>query len=214
MIRPEAVVFDCDGVLVDSEPHSVRAWLAVLGDLGHPGTAADIERCTGLGFLPTRERLLAGGPLPDPADLWPRLLEALEGSFRTGLTVFPDAVALLDRCAAAAVPVAVASASPRDRLDLTLKVAGLGRRFAVSVAGDEVDRGKPAPDVYLAATAALRVDPARTVAIEDSPIGARAGVAAGMRVIGVARRGGATLAALAAAGADAVTALAPEAIGL
>jgi beta-phosphoglucomutase-like phosphatase (HAD superfamily) len=136
-------VFDCDGVLVDSEPHSLIAWLEVLDGLGHPATAADIEACTGLGYVSTHEFLNSIEPIPPPGDVWSSLLEALESSFRGGLEVFPDAVAVLDAAMAAGLPVVVASASPRQRLDLTLGVAGLIERFAVSVAGDEVAVEKP-----------------------------------------------------------------------
>lgn len=185
---PAAVVFDCDGVLVDSEPHSIAAWLAVLGRIGHPAPRSAVEECTGLGFAPTYEALSILGPLPPREVLWPDVLGELEHSFRSGLEVFTDAAAVIDRCAGANVPVAVASASPRSRLDLTLGSAGLAHRFAVSVAGDEVVNGKPAPDVYLAAAAGLRVRPDECVAVEDTPTGAAAALAAGMSVVAVARR--------------------------
>ncbi len=85
------------------------------------------------------------------------------------------------------VPLGVASTSRRDRLDLTLGHSGLARYFQATVAGDEVARGKPAPDVYLAAAERLGVRPVDCLAIEDTGLGAAAAVAAGMRVIGVAR---------------------------
>jgi HAD superfamily hydrolase (TIGR01509 family) len=198
-----AVVFDCDGVLVDSEPHSVAAWLAVLGPLGHPATAADVAACTGLGFLPTRAHLAALGSIPPPAELWPLLMSALRASFETGLARFDDAIEAVQELALAGVPLAVASSSPRERLDATLEHAGLIGRFEVTVAGDEVAHGKPAPDVYLAAAAGLGVDAAACLAVEDSGPGAAAAVAAGMRVVGVARRP-AEIAALLSAGAAVV----------
>lgn len=213
MTLPGGVVFDCDGVLVDSEPHSVAAWLAVLRHLGHPAGAAQLERCTGLGFIPTRRALTDLGPLPPPEELWPAVLAALEESFRHRLVVFDDALGVLAACERSGVPVAVASASPRERLDLTLAVAGLSGRFPVSVGGDEVPEGKPAPDVYLRAATLLAVDPERCVAVEDSPTGAAAAVAAGMRVIGVARRPG-EAAALQLVGAEVVDRLDPAALGL
>jgi HAD superfamily hydrolase (TIGR01509 family) len=212
-VTPAAVIFDCDGVLVDSEPHSISAWLEVLGDLGHPAGGAEIAACTGLGFGDTHRALSAVAPLPDPVVVWPLLLAALESSFHRGLAVFPDAVAVIDACAAAGVAVAVASASPRARLDLTLGVAGLAPRFAVSVAGDEVRNGKPAPDVYLTAAARLGVAPVSCVAIEDSEPGAIAAIAAGMRTIAV-DRSGAEGAALVATGARVVGLLTPGLVGL
>ncbi|MFQ5427320.1 MAG: HAD family hydrolase, partial [Gaiellales bacterium] len=147
-------MFDCDGVLVDSEPHSRRSWLEVLEVYRHPATPSDLDACTGLGFGPTHAALSSMKPLPDPDEVWPRLLHALAQSFDTGLSVFADAVGVLDAAADAGLALGVASASPRSRLDLTLRVAGLADRWAVSVAGDEVDSPKPAPDVYVAALAA------------------------------------------------------------
>jgi beta-phosphoglucomutase-like phosphatase (HAD superfamily) len=212
-VIPGAVVFDCDGVLVDSEPHSVAAWMAVLGAIGHPASETDVAACTGLGFEATYAAIAAIAPLPRADDLWTRLLAALGRSFERGLTVFSDAVAVVGGAVEAGIPVAVASASPRSRLDLTLDAAGLRAAFPVSVAGDEVAHGKPAPDVYLAAARLLGVDPGRCVAVEDSPAGVRAAVDAGMRTIAVVRTG-ADPAALAAAGAEVVPVLGAEAVGL
>jgi HAD superfamily hydrolase (TIGR01509 family) len=89
------------------------------------------------------------------------------------------------------IAVAVASSSPRARLDRTLARAGLERSFAVTVAGDEVAHGKPAPDMFLAAAARLRIAPERCAVIEDSGPGVAAALAAGMRTIGIARANGA-----------------------
>jgi beta-phosphoglucomutase-like phosphatase (HAD superfamily) len=187
---PRAVVFDCDGVLVDSEPHSANAWVAALGRYGHRVTPADVAACTGLGYAATYARLAAVDPevrLPAPEVLAPEVVAALAASFDRGLTVFPDAAACVTTLAFEGVPLAVASTSRRDRLDLTLERSGLGRYFQATVAGDEVAQGKPAPDVYLATAARLGLWPADCIAVEDTGHGAAAAVAAGMRVIGVAR---------------------------
>jgi beta-phosphoglucomutase-like phosphatase (HAD superfamily) len=185
-----AVVFDCDGVLVDSEPHSAVAWMAALGRYGHRVSAADVAACTGLGYAATYARLAAVDPeelLPAPEDLAPEVLAALAASFDRGLVTFPDAAACVTALAFDGVPLAVASTSRRDRLDLTLGRSGLARYFQATVAGDEVAHGKPAPDVYLAAAERLGVPPSACLAVEDTGHGAAAAVAAGMRVIGVAR---------------------------
>jgi beta-phosphoglucomutase-like phosphatase (HAD superfamily) len=205
------VIFDCDGVLVDSEPHSVSSWLAVLGPLGHPATAADIEACIGLGYGPTRDALARLGPLPSHEELWPQLLTALGDSYRRGLTRFEDAMVSLAACRRAGVPTAVATASPRARLHVTLFSAGLS--FDVSVAGDEVEHPKPSPDVYLRAAELLGVDPNRCVAVEDTPIGAQAALAAGMKTVAVVRREG-DREALLETGAVVVDTITLEVLGL
>lgn len=214
MIRPAAVVFDCDGVLADSEPHSVAAWMVVLTGLGHPATESAVEACTGLGFGPTWERLSDLEPLPPRAEVWSLLIAALEARFiDPGLDRFPDAAAVLNRCLAESVAVAVVSASPRQRLDLTLRHAGLDGVFSVSISGDEVDHGKPAPDAFLLAAEGLGVDPAACVVVEDSPTGVAAGLAAGARVVAVVRDE--TLRdALESSGAVVVERLTSEAVGL
>ncbi|MDX1689843.1 MAG: HAD family phosphatase [Acidimicrobiia bacterium] len=185
----KAVVFDVDGVLVDSEPHSRRAWVEVLGSHGVSITTDDVEAFTGSGFSATYDGLVGDAEgLPSPESIWPELQEALARSFGEGLRVFEDAADALRRLAFEGVPVAVATASPRSRLDLTLEQTDLGRFVMASAAGDEVDRSKPAPDVYLLAAERLGTEPGRCVAVEDTPTGARSALAAGMRVMGVARR--------------------------
>ncbi len=208
-----AVVFDCDGVLVDSEPHSSAAWLHVLARLGHPATVADVAACTGLGFIPTHASLSRIAPLPPPGSLWPDLLAALQRSFAGGLDVFKDAVRVLDAARVAGVPVAVASASPRARLDLTLEIAGLAGVFAASVAGDEVEAGKPDPAVYRAALDLLGAVAADAAAIEDSVAGVQSAQAAGLRVVAVVRAG-ADHTALEETGALVVDELSPADIGI
>jgi beta-phosphoglucomutase-like phosphatase (HAD superfamily) len=210
---PAAVVFDCDGVLVDSEPHSIAAWLDVLGSLGHPAGASEIDACVGLGYEPTHAVLQAHGPLPAADVLWPQLLAALARSFDGGLRRFEDATAVLDAVVTAGIPVAVASASPRQRLDLTLRAVGLAGRFPVSVAGDEVAFGKPDPAVYLKATSTLGVIPGDAVAIEDTATGATSALRAGMRVIAVVRDE-ASGAALRQTEADVVDRLTPAMLGM
>lgn len=211
---PDAVVFDCDGVLVDSEPHSRRSWVEVLSGLGHPGTEEDVAACTGLGFEPTRASLARLGPLPEPEQLWPMLMDALEASYRAhGLERFVDALAVLTAVEAAGIPVAVASASPRQRLDLTLATSGLASRFDTSVAGDEVARGKPAPDGYLAALDRLGVGAGAAMAVEDSAMGVRSALAAGMAVVAVSREPG-SRSSLLQTGVEVVDLLEPRHLGL
>jgi HAD superfamily hydrolase (TIGR01509 family) len=185
-----AVVWDCDGVLVDSEPHSVRSWLAVLGSFGSEATASDVEGCMGLGYPDTYSRLASvpsAEPIPPPADLWPLLLEAIGESFGEYLPPFPDAAAAIEAVARAGIRQGVASTSKRSRVDLALARSRLADWFDVVVAGDQVERTKPHPDVYLRAAELLGVDPAACAAVEDTAHGCRSAIAAGMPVLGVVR---------------------------
>jgi beta-phosphoglucomutase-like phosphatase (HAD superfamily) len=211
---PAAVVFDCDGVLVDSEPHSVEAWLTALEGLGHPARRSHVEACTGLGFGPTWAALDAVAPLPPRETVWPLVLSALAMRFDDpGLERFPDAVGVLEACLGAGVPVAIVSASPRRRLDLTLERSGLAGRVAVTVSGDDVAAAKPAPDAYLLAARALGVDAGSCTAIEDTAAGAASAASAGMRVVAVVRDES-HRAALVASGAEVVDELTAQVVGI
>lgn len=182
-----AVIFDCDGVVVDSEPASVRAWSRAIERAGRSATAEEIAVFVGHTDQAIAEhfgRLVGVAPaeLEEAAN---QELRALIGA--RGIRPFPDTVALLDTLAATGVPVAVASNSRRWRLDLMLSGAGVGERFAVSVAADEVVLPKPAPDVYLKAAGLLALDADLTLVVEDTPTGVAAGKAAGFRVVAIDR---------------------------
>ncbi len=188
-MRPAAVVFDCDGTLVDSEPLAWRSWERELGAHGYTLTPADIERTRGRGYPEVHahfaERI---DGFPDAAAFWPRFSGTLFELFEAELTPFDDAVTAARELQVRRIPVAIASASPRERLDRTLTAAGLTGLFDVTVAGDEVARGKPAPDIFLLAAERLGVQAEECVAVEDSPPGVQAALAAGMTVVAVARR--------------------------
>jgi HAD superfamily hydrolase (TIGR01509 family) len=186
-----AVIFDCDGTLVDSEPLAGRAWKATVAPYGYEVTDADLEACMGIPYARTHAYLSARAELPGAAALWPELRRALFALIDAELAPFPDAVQALAELRERGVRLAVASSSPRERLDRTLARAGLS--FRVTVAGDEVEHGKPAPDMFLAAAERLDVAPERCVVVEDSGPGVAAGRAAGMPTLGVRRVGHADL---------------------
>ncbi len=180
---PELVIFDCDGVLVDSDRISLRIqaeWLTGLG------LATSYEDCVrdflGIGMSATVaeiERRL-GGPLPDH---WARDLEkAVRDAFADELRPVPGIEAALD-----ALPMAtcVASSGSHAKMRYTLGLTGLWSFFEGRIfSGDEVEHGKPAPDLFLHAARSMAVAPDRCVVVEDSPYGVRAARAAGMRVVG------------------------------
>jgi HAD superfamily hydrolase (TIGR01509 family) len=178
-----AVIFDCDGVLADSEWASAAAWQRTLESYGFLLSAEEFAR-----FIGTTDRDLAEtfGPRLgiDAEVMLSNANDQLRAILSGGLDAFDDAVDLLGRLD---VPVAVASNSDRWRLDAVLAAAGLSGRFKVSVGADEVGEPKPAPDVYLRAAELLAIDPAGCLVIEDSPTGIAAARKAGMGVIAVDR---------------------------
>jgi HAD superfamily hydrolase (TIGR01509 family) len=208
-----AVIFDCDGTLVDSEPLARTAWERVLAAYGYAATPADFETSVGMPYRHTHAYFAGRVELPPAAEFWPEFSGELFTLIDDGLAVFEDAVGAVHELRAREIPVAVASSSPRERLDRTLARAGLTGAFPVTVAGDEIARGKPAPDMFLAAAARLGVSPAECVAVEDSPPGVASALAAGMVTIAVVRAPGAAVAAahrvLDALTADAILAVAP-----
>jgi HAD superfamily hydrolase (TIGR01509 family) len=186
-----AVVFDCDGVLVDSEPISERAWTEVLARYGYAPSAADFAACRGRASPDTYAHYAGRVALPDYDEVVAAVDAVRHEAYDAGLPPFADAAAAVRGLAMAGVPLAVASSSARHNLDRKLAVSGLARYFEVTVAGTEVAAGKPAPDLYLAACAGLGMGPARCLAVEDAVAGAVAASAAGMRVVLVDRTGGA-----------------------
>jgi HAD superfamily hydrolase (TIGR01509 family) len=193
-----AAIFDCDGTLVDSEPLARSAWEQTLIPYGYTVTEEDVEACVGLPFPSVHAYFAQRAPLPEVDAMWAAFSAQLFELIDARLVRFDDAVGAARELRQRGVPVAVASSSPRERLHRTLERAGLLDAFDVTVAGDEVARGKPAPDMFLLAAERLGVEPGECVVIEDSPPGVQAGVAAGMVTVAVCRVPG-TEASLAAA---------------
>lgn len=183
------VVFDFDGVLADSEPISWQAWRDVLAPHGVSIRDEDVVACTGTTSRDTYSHFRHRGDLPP----YEKVLAAVDvkrrSRYAAELKSFPDAVEAVRTLALAGVPLAVASSSSRQNLDRKLEVLGLGRYFEVTVAGDEVANGKPAPDLYLRAVEALGIDAATSVAVEDTVVGADAAAAAGLRTVVINRMG-------------------------
>jgi HAD superfamily hydrolase (TIGR01509 family) len=184
-----AVIFDCDGTLVDSEPLAERAWALALARHGYKLAAEDLAGAQGLPFQTVHARMAERTRLPELEVFWREYAAELLPLLDTELEPFADAVATARELHDQGIPLAVASSSRRERLDRTLERAGLDALFAVSVAGDEIARGKPAPDMFLEAARRLGAAPARCVVVEDSPPGVEAGLAAGMVTVGVLRDG-------------------------
>ena len=182
-----AVIFDCDGTLVDSEPLARTAWERALAPYGYVLTDADAEASVGLPYPRVHAYFADRADLPAAEPFWVEFSGELFALIDSELAPFEDAVSAARELRERGVPVGVASSSPRDRLHRTLRRAGLLDAFDVVVAGDEVTNGKPAPDMFLLAAERLGVPAEECVVIEDSPPGVAAGRAAGMVTLAVCR---------------------------
>ncbi len=178
----DAVVFDCDGVLVDSEPLMMKVDQQVFAEMGWKVEIAELaEIFMGSSheyFHAEVERRVGRTLEPDWADSYSGWYEKV---FATELVEIPGISTAID---ALELPFAVASNSGRDRIRSSLTTVGLIDRFEGRIcSAEDVPNGKPSPDVYLRAAEVLGVDPRRCIAIEDSEPGTQAARSAGMRVL-------------------------------
>ena len=175
----DLVIFDCDGVLVDSEMLSCQCLSESFGAYGIDLSLEEINHLfLGRSLAAIREFLLTHGWPPDPflAGLKSRVQE----SFRRSLQPIDGIGAVLSSLR---IPFCVASSSCLDRVSLSLTLTGLGGHFGDRLYTSQlVARGKPAPDLFLYAAARMKAEPARTLVVEDSVSGVTAGKAAGMTV--------------------------------
>jgi HAD superfamily hydrolase (TIGR01509 family) len=184
----QLVIFDCDGVLVDSEPLALELELERFAELGMPMTAAEIaERFLGrsIAYVNAAIAEQLGGPLPaDSERYW-------EGRYRALLTEQLRPIpGVADALAQITLPVCVASSSGPDSIAFKLTLCGLAERFGDrTFSASQVRHGKPAPDLFLLAADRLNADPARCAVVEDSPVGVEAARTAGMRTFAYAGAG-------------------------
>ena len=178
----DLLIFDCDGVLVDSEVLSCRCLVDVLGRYGvRVGLDEVFDRFLGRSFSVVEEYCrVVGVSLPERFQ--PDLLAHLTSSFKASLRLMPHVRSLLDSID---YSYCLTSSSDRDRISMTLSIAGLGDYFGDRIySGSMVARGKPAPDLFLFAASEMGATAERTLVIEDSVNGVTAGKAAGMTVWG------------------------------
>jgi HAD superfamily hydrolase (TIGR01509 family) len=181
----EAVIFDLDGVLLDSEQvwDEAREQLAKeRGGRWHENAQRDMMGMSSLEWSRYMHDVI-GLPEP-PEEISREVVERMATLYREHLPVVPGAREAVDRLAAR-WPLGLASSSNRELIDLALELLGVEHLFKATVSSEEVARGKPAPDVYLEAARRLDVEPSHAAAIEDSENGIRAAKAAGMRVIAI-----------------------------
>ncbi|SBT19083.1 6-phosphogluconate phosphatase [Marinomonas gallaica] len=177
----QAILFDCDGVIVDTEILSSNILKRMLNELG-----LELDDHTMhtqfAGFTTHKNLILAesmlGKPLPD--NFLNHYREEFNCAIKTDLHPIEGVRELLD---AITCPVAMATNAQRAEMELKLELIGLTHKFKTRFAVDDVDQGKPAPDLYLAAANALQVSPEHCIVIEDSLAGIRAGKAAGATVL-------------------------------
>jgi len=181
----EAVVFDLDGVLIQSE----EVWDAVRAQLVRERGGrydAEIQRAMmGMSSTEWSQYLHDVAGLPEsPEEINREVVERMLAAYREHLPLAPGAVEAVERLAAR-YPLGLASSSNRELIDAVLDESALAPCFRVTVSSEEVAHGKPAPDVYLEAARRLGVDPSRCTAVEDSHGGIRSAKVAGMRVIAI-----------------------------
>jgi HAD superfamily hydrolase (TIGR01509 family) len=190
MARFDLVAFDCDGVLVDSEPVTCGVLTQMLNELGwmlslDEAMALFVGRAV-REVLPHHSSKLAA---PVPADFYEQFVLRRNAALEMDIAPVRNIHAAVETLAAREMPFCVASGADRAKMHITLGKTGLLRWFEGKMfSGHEVPRTKPAPDVYLHAAKTMGVEPSRCVVVEDTPAGVTAGVAAGMTVFGYAER--------------------------
>jgi HAD superfamily hydrolase (TIGR01509 family) len=181
----DAVVFDLDGVLIDSEPvweEVRREFVATRGGRWLPDTQDTMMgMSTGEWSAYMAEDLVDGMTAPEVASA---VIGSMAARYAQHLPLMPSAVTAVTALAAR-WPLAVASSAPQSLIDVVLDVSGLGPSFRVALSSERVPRGKPAPDIYLEVTRQLGVAPRMCAAVEDSSNGLRSAFAAGLAVIAV-----------------------------
>jgi HAD superfamily hydrolase (TIGR01509 family) len=191
-VHPDLVIFDCDGVLVDTEPISNRVMAGAISEAGLPMTTEEVSAAfegMRLDDIAAEVEKQLGKKLPPG---WVVAFEQRRAAeFRKGVEAVPGVAEALASIVSAGIPVCVASQASREKVELTLGLSGLIERFdATSLFSSRmVERGKPHPDLFLLAARSMKCGPAGCAVVEDGVLGARAGRLAGMDVLGYAPDG-------------------------
>ncbi len=183
--QARGIIFDFDGVLIDSEPLYLKSVNVILEECGVPQlTAPEYERWIGSTATRTWEALARENNLPEPPKHYQDRYEAvIEAVLWRELKLTPEAEELLGIVERRGIPRGVATASRRKWLTIKLEKLGLTEYFDVAVCSTDVRRTKPAPDIYLKAAELMELDTADAIAIEDSPAGIKAAKSAGIRTV-------------------------------
>ncbi|MDE2966094.1 MAG: HAD family phosphatase [Chloroflexota bacterium] len=179
-----AVIFDMDGVLLDSEPLHYEAVRQALAEQGVDFPYDDYARYLGTTLTSTWDELCERYPITMTLDEFEARYNAdVLAHYQAGAPLIRGARELVAQLREAGVPIAVASSSHRMWVDAALSGAGLSEYFDQTTAGDEVSMGKPSPEIYLKAAEKLGFDPTDCIAVEDAPAGVESARAAGMKVV-------------------------------
>jgi len=185
MAQIDAVIFDLDGVLVDTEHVWDDARKELARERGRPWPEDASRAMMGMSSLEWSRYMHEVVGLPEPPEeISAEVVRRLQDIYRRELPLFDGAVSAVERLAKH-WPLGLASSSNRELIDLVLELSSLAEYFKATVSSEEIPRGKPAPDVYLEAARRLGVAPNRCAAVEDSENGIRSAKAAGMRVLAI-----------------------------
>jgi HAD superfamily hydrolase (TIGR01509 family) len=184
----KAVIFDMDGVILDSEPLYREIQDKVFVDLGFTVDDREYDSFIGLGVRKMWERLIASRKLTQPIQ---ELIELNQKAIyqyfymRNKLEPMPGFEQFIDSCLAANIKTAVASSTARQVIEIILSKLGVIQKFSLIVSGEEVKSGKPSPDIFIETARKLKLSPLTCLVIEDSENGVKAAKAAGMYCIGL-----------------------------
>lgn len=183
VMTPELIIFDCDGVLIDSEIIACRVDAEELSALGIPMSTNDvIQRFAGVSQKDMRAMIERDAGCSLPPDYEARVSQRIADLMSEELQPIPGVQSIIEQLD---VPFCIASSSTHEKLQFTLALTGLYELFAPNIfSSSEVKRGKPAPDLFLHAATRMKAAPDRCIVIEDSTAGVEAAVAAGMHPIG------------------------------
>lgn len=185
------VIFDCDGVLVDTESISAGVASTLLKESGLDLEPDEVARmATGYSDKAIWDMFQEELGRPLPSDIGQRHRDLVDEKFRRDLSPMPGVVETIDRLLAANIAICVASSGTPEKMEITLGVTGLSKFFSNRIFSvTQVAKSKPAPDVYLFAAQSMGAAPEQCVVIEDSLPGVQAGLAAGMKVYGFCPNG-------------------------
>jgi HAD superfamily hydrolase (TIGR01509 family) len=185
LFRPKGVIFDMDGLMLDTERPLVAAWERAAREAGWYLSEEILAQTIGIDEPSTRKLMMENCGRDFPYDVIRDSTERVYTDYvkKNGIPLRPGLLALCGHLGRLGIPVAVATSSTRSITLRKLELAGIGERFPLLVCGDEVRRGKPAPDIFLRAAELLGKCPAECLGFEDSPAGLRALEAAGIRQV-------------------------------